>query len=275
MNQSNGNRAHPIIQFFSRPAVGIAGSLASIVGIALSVYFFLASRETPELTYFVHPAKAAVVRTGQTSRLSVQFEGQNLAADVTAAQIAFWNAGRKPIRGAAILKPLIIRTSDKGRILEAKLRKVSRDVVALTVDTSRLSSGEVEIRWNILEQNDGGVLQLVYAGNEVVDIHAEAVVEGQPDIVRLNYSEALSTPGEDYPRRQERKGQMGGYLMLAMGLLATTLSGWLFSRTRRRGQPMLMSEWMDWVMLLQGPMLLAMGIWLVFINRPPGPPFGF
>src|ERR1035438_8534496 len=82
------NKPNTVMAFFRRPIVGIAGSVASIIGFALSIYFPAPSREVPELTYFVHPAKAAVVRTGQTSRLSAQFDGQNLTGDVTATQIA-------------------------------------------------------------------------------------------------------------------------------------------------------------------------------------------
>ena len=220
-NDINDKRHLSLRRFFSRPEVGIAGSIASIISIGLSVYFFWISCEKPELTYFVHPAKAAVVRTGQTSRVSVQFDGQNLTGDITAAQIAFWNAGRRAIRGNTILSPLVIRTGNRERILEAKLRKSSRDVVCAVLDSSRLSSGEVEIRWNILEQNDGGVLQIVYAGNETVDIAATAVLEGQPEVVRLDYARALSTPGEAYARLQGWEGRLPPYILLGMGLAVT------------------------------------------------------
>lgn len=148
------SKSSTLLGFFARPIVGIVGSVASIVGFVLSIYFFMASKETPELTYFVHPVKAAVVRIGQTSRLSVQFDGQNLTGDITATQIAFWNAGGLAIRGGDLLKPLVIRTVNKAKILEAYLQKSSREVVGLVLDSSRLSSGEVEIKWNILEQND-------------------------------------------------------------------------------------------------------------------------
>lgn len=189
-SMGNGDQANrsAVTRFFGRPEVGIAGSIASILGIGLSVYFFWAAREVPELTYFVHPAKAAVVRTGQSSRVSVQFDGQVLSSDITAAQIAFWNAGRRPIRGDAILGPLVVRTGNGERILEARIRKTSRDVVGIVLDSSRMASGEVEIRWNILEQGDGGILQLVYSGNEAVQLDARATLEGQRDLVRLDYS---------------------------------------------------------------------------------------
>jgi hypothetical protein len=223
------------VTFFSRPIVGIAGSVTSVIGFALSIYFFVASREIPELTYFVHPAKAAVVKTGQTSRLSVQFDGQNLTGDITATQIAFWNAGRRPIRSASILKPLVIHTGNKARILEARLQKMSREVVGLTLDSSRLSSGQVGINWNILEQNDGGVVQIVYSGNERVEITADAVLEGQPEIVRLQYARPLSTPNEQYTRQQGWPGRILGYAMLAMGILVLAMSGLRFPRRHQRG----------------------------------------
>lgn len=273
MNDSN-DKPNALLEFFSRPVVVIAASIASIVAIPLSVYFFLASRETPELTYFVHPAKAAVVRTGQTSRLSVQFDGQDLTSDVTATQIAFWNAGRRPIRGSAILSPLVIRTGNKARILEARLQKASRDVVGLTVDSSRLSSGEVEIRWSILEQNDGGVLQIVYAGDEKVEIQAHAILEGQREVVRLDYGRQLSTPGEEYTRSQGWQGQVLANVVVTGGVSMTGMMIWLISRRRKTGQAVAARP-MDWVVLTYGPLLIGLGLLMLLLNRPPGPPFGF
>lgn len=259
-----------ILAFFGRPIVGIAGSIASIIGFALSIYFFVASREAPELTYFVHPAKAAVVRTGQTSGLTVQFAGQNLSGDVTATQIAFWNAGRKSIRSASILRPLVIRTGNKAKVLEARVQKSTREVVGLTLDNSRLSSGEVGVRWDILEQNDGCVVQIIYSGDEKVRIEADAVLEGQPEIVRLEYARTLSTPGEEYTRRQGWKGRIIPYFMAAFSILLVAALGWRFLSRRKTG-------WAkrDWLLVAQAILMIGVSVWVVFYEIPPGPPFGF
>jgi hypothetical protein len=272
MNKLDESSNSKLLTFFSRPIVGIAGSIASIIGFALSIYFFAASKEVPELTYFVHPAKAAVVRTGQTSNLSVQFDGQNLTGDVTATQIAFWNAGRKSIRDSGTLQPLIIRTTNKQRILEASLQKTSRNVVGLKLDTSRLAMGEVQIKWNILEQNDGGVLQIVYSGDETVGIDASAVLEGQPTIVRLDYSRTLSTPSEEYSNHQRWKGRMEGYIISIMAALVLAILAWSKYRRRKLG---LSWEKHDSLLLLQAAVMVTMAIWSLFFNAPPGPPFGF
>jgi hypothetical protein len=273
MTDNKGGKQNPLLRFFGRPVVGIAGLIASVVSIFLTVYLYLASREKPELTYFVHPAKAAVVRTGQTSRMAVQFDGKNFASDITAAQIAFWNAGRRPIRANAILSPLVIRTGNKERILEARLRKTSRDVVGASLDCSRLASGEVEIRWNILEQNDGGVLQIVYAGTEAVDIQAHAILESQPEIVRLDYTKELRNPGDEYAYRQGWKSRLPNLLAVGAGLLAIMLSLIVLSKRRKIGQAVRASEYFG--MLLPAVLMTGIGVWMWLFDRPPGPPFGF
>ena len=273
MNDTNdSDQGSSLQRFFGRPAVGITGSIASILGIGFSMYFFLASQEKPDLTYFVHPAKAAVVRTDQTSRLAVQFDGRELTSNITAAQIAFWNAGKKPIRANSILSPLVIRTGDKNRILEARLRKTSRDVVKITLDTSRLADGEVEIGWNILEQNDGGVLQIVFAGDETVDIQAHAVLEGQSKIVELEYALELRTLGEEYARRRGIRGQLPMYAIIALGVLIIPITLWV--NFRKRGSVEKLKA-MDWVFLAQAPIMIGVGVWALLLVRTPGPPFGF
>ena len=106
--------------------MGLIGSAASVIGLPLTIVLSYLCRERPALTYFVNPAKAAVVRTDQTSRLAVQFDGAPLSGNVTAAQVAFWNAGKKPIRADSVLRPMVLRT--KGcRILEANVRKTTRE----------------------------------------------------------------------------------------------------------------------------------------------------
>jgi hypothetical protein len=272
------SKPNAFIDFFSRPIVGIAGSITSIIGLALSIYFFAVSREAPELTYFVHPAKAAVVRTGQMSRLSVQFDGQTLTGDITAAQIAFWNAGRKSIRAENVLRPLVLKTGDKTKILEARIQKSSRDVVGLELDSSRLALGEVQIKWNILEQNDGGVIQIVYVSDESIPLEAHAVLEGQPEIVRLEYSRSLSTPNEEYLRRQGGMHRISAYILVCLGPLNLVFALWFYSRRRQRDKRANRKtswETSDWFSLILSVAIFGMGIWNFYYEIPPGPPFGF
>ena len=272
------SRAPPYLDFFRKPVVGIVGSIASVGGIGLALYLYVASRESPELTYFVHPAKAAVVRTDQTSRLSVQFDGHELTNNITAAQIAFWNAGKKAIRSNSILSPLVIKIGTENRILEAKIRKTSRDVVNISLDTSRFADGEVEIRWNILEQNDGGVLQIVFVGDEAVDIQARAVLEGQSEIVKLELAREIRSRGEQYVFMRGFQSQLVLYMNLVIGVLILVYSIFLFvtgretiEKTKRRYLIMLSK----WTVLTLGAFIFGSSVWFLMTRVPPVPPFGF
>lgn len=266
------NKKSRLSLFFSKPIVGIIGSIASVIGIPLAIYFYLVTQEKPDLIYFVHPAKASVVRTDQSSQLSVQFDGRSLKSDVTAIQIAFWNAGKKPIKYSDILSPLIIKTKNKEKILKVNLRKKSRDIVHIDIDSSKSANGEVKITWNILEQNDGGVLQIIYAGNETVEIKAHAILVGQSKINELQYGKKLLSPSEEYNRQQEFAGKSFYYIMIGMGLIMVIQMSIFIIRRRNKG---IQIEKFEWFTLVMGVFILSSSILLFIRERPLAPPFGF
>jgi hypothetical protein len=163
--------------------------VAGVLGLILSVYFYIQSEKKRDLAYYVNPAQAVVVQTGESSNLHVFFgnhePSHELTSDVTAAQIAIWNEGNESIRPDNVLKQVVIRTNPSVPILEASIRKKSRDVVNVTLDQSRLNDGVVGVQWNILEKNDEVIIQIVYAGPPTNQIQASGVIEGQGDIRQL------------------------------------------------------------------------------------------
>lgn len=169
----------PILKFFSNPLVGIIGTTASIIGVILAVIFYIQGRERRKLMFYEQPGKAIIAKAGHSSKIEILIEGKQIKRDVTAAQVAFWNDGKKSIRPENILKPLIIKTKDKIPIVEAKIRKKSREVIEINLDQSKINEGEIKISWNILEKNDGGIIQIIYLGSPEVAINASSIIEGQ------------------------------------------------------------------------------------------------
>jgi hypothetical protein len=216
-------------------AVGVIGAIASLISIPLAIYFYGAARQQPELTYYLHPVKATIVRTGEASRLTTSFDGKPIPTDITAAQIAIWNEGSKAIRKEQILKPIVIYTQNGAPILEATLRRSSREVINLSLVTDGFQQGRVGVQWNILEHNDGGIIQLIYAGDPTVQIAADGIVEGQQSIKRLEFAGTIKSPNEQYEStRGDYKGP--GYLMLGLSFfLALAAFGVRKARTDNRG----------------------------------------
>jgi hypothetical protein len=263
---------NPVFAFFANPWVGIVGSVASILGVLLAAYFYFQSVSYPELVYYVNPARAVVVKQGTASRLTVSFDGRPVAQDVTATQVAIWNRGREAIRRTAVLQPIIIRTEPRVPILEATIRKKSREVVALDLDQTRLVDGEVSVSWNILEQGDGGVVQLVYAAGPDTKIQCLGVIEGQPGIRELRYSGTIRSPAE-----QMRGERMLRYVLAFMLLagVAIFLLGLIMVRLLRRDKAHSLGI-ITYVMYVVAPVLIiVLSLYMIFTWSLPQPPFGF
>jgi len=196
IKQEDSAQGPAVRRFLRTPGhwVGIAGI---VIGIAVAMIGHWASQKTPELTAYVHPVRAATVRADETpSNFTVQYKGESVEGDLTTAHVTFWNAGRKPLRPDDVLSPMVVRTANGERILEVSLRRSSREIVGLALDQSRLESGEVEIGWDILEKGDGGILQIIYVGDEDVSIQTEAVFVGQPEILQSEEPQAGRTLGD-------------------------------------------------------------------------------
>jgi hypothetical protein len=253
------------------PAFGVAGVVIGIAGIVLSTSFYFASQENPELVYAVHPAKAAVVRAGQTSNLTVRFNDQELKGDITAAQIAFWNAGKAAIRNESMLRPLSIRTGPKNPILEANIRMTSRDILEIRLDDSRRFEGTVELHWNILEENDGGILQIVYVGNEAVAIEGHAVVEGQGNIKRIKYGDDSDILMK-LEKIREKSRVYVGWISLFVGTISFIFLVYIFIKRKIRRGP---GQFFIYGAVLGQSLALTIAGAYILLTRPVSPPFGF
>ncbi len=250
---------------------GIFGSLASVVSVPLAIYFYTETKQVPLLTYYVHPSRAVVVRAGQASKLTIDYAGNEIKSDITAVQIAIWNQGKSPIKKGNILKPITLGTENGIPILEASVRKVSRDVTNLALDNQDTNKGHATLSWDILERNDGGIIQLIYAGGPETKITVDGVVEGQEGIVQLQSSVALQSTEEQL--RSERRGNkvLGPALMIFGGIIAVPI-GILFIWSLKAGKFNLR---VDWIVLSSPVPFVLFGIYLLTKAQEIGPPFGF
>lgn len=233
------------LRFFSNPIVGIIGWLATVLSLILTIYFYKAGKDARDLTYFVHPIKTVLVRASQASRLTTEFDGKRVQGDITAVQVALWNKGNLAIKRENLLKPIILYTGNNTPILEATLRKQSRDVIGISLATENLQQGRLAISWNILEGNDGCIIQLIYAGNPETSLSIEGVVEGQKQIEHVRYSREIPSPNEQFVS-DGRLSRMVGFFLLASSVFLLSLAIYmLISRDRRRSSADAAKEYIE------------------------------
>ena len=136
-----------------------------------------------------------------------------------------------------------------------------------------MNVGIVGLKWNILEQADGVVIQLVYAGPPSTEIQASGVIEGQHDIHQLKGRVNAETKYVN--RKYDRLLNIfEGYGFIAVGIIMPFACYFSF----RAKYPL--SKWNaiirtpDIVGVMFSFICIATGIYsLVFL--PPNPPFGF
>jgi hypothetical protein len=267
-----------VLRFFTNPYVGILGSIASIIGIFIAIYFYFISQHIRELVYFVNPAKAIVFKPEQTSKLKVSFGNKEIQDNVTAAQIAIWNQGTDSIKKENLLSLINIKTNPPVPILEATIRKKSRDVINLILDQSLDKVGKISLTWNILEKGDGFVVQVIYIGDTNVNLSLDGVIEKQDIIKEIKYTGSILSPVEQFNEQKKLiRAQiiLFSVLLLIMIVLALIYAKKLTSMKSeyiRRIPPFI--KIISYLNIAVIFLIIGIIIYMIF-QRVSEPPFGF
>lgn len=192
--QAQGSPGPRILRWFSNPWVGVIGAITSCLGLVATIFFYFAADRTRKLVFYPHPVKTTVAKAGASSGLRIFYGDRKIDTDVTAAQVALWNSGRASIRPENILRQIKIVTRPPVPILEATVRRVTREVIGLKLDDSGFSHGVVLVNWRILEFADGGAIQIIYAGSQQVELAVDGIIEGQPRIINVRYPGEIKDP---------------------------------------------------------------------------------
>jgi hypothetical protein len=156
-------------------AVGIIG------GAVVSYWFFrIAKRE--RLPIYVVTGNE-VVRGDENLQIEVRFKGENVPV-VTRTVVAFWNAGREPIRGDDIVDshpPLVMRPHD-AQLLEARVIATTRAEIDFECFPGGWHQHGLRVGFSFLNYQDGGAIEILHTGDTwVVQMDGAIVgVDGPP-----------------------------------------------------------------------------------------------
>jgi len=171
--------------FLVKNWLGIAGIF---IGIALACYFHRVSIASRKPCFLIDTQRTIIVDSKHFSETPLQVvrsDGSKIKGDITSVRFYFYNNGKKSIRPANILVPLVVSLKDKnGEILDYKILKTSREVVQPMIDRDSTNPKQnLTISFNILEQNDGLTCQLIFTGNPNAGFKISGTIEGVKDII--------------------------------------------------------------------------------------------
>jgi hypothetical protein len=275
--------------------LSIVGTVGTLLGVVLSVYFYQASQIKPLLTFGVHPLKTELQRPDYEKELGFIYKGKPVGSEsITSVQVSIWNAGTRSIRDSDVLDPFRLVMPDGSAILSVRVKKTSRPICGFErLDNQEdYKAGSCRLKWHILEPGDGAVLQIIYAGSARRDPKLEGAVEGQRDgIVVEEYN--LTGDRTTIIRSKISMTHFGPVLvLLSVAILLIFIAKRIDAKTaaarklaeekaeaekllaelRKRTVPAPPATWICMV----GALVLVLGaLWLLLIGSPPGPPFGW
>lgn len=153
------------------------GTVIGIVGIAVAVFFgvlatvlYLRSKKekVPNIIIRGYPLISVFMGEVLPESISLTYEGKPIK-NLWVTDVTFWNSGKEPIRAGDVpsTDPITIRLLH-GEILDAKVTKKSSD--STLFECNRAQPNSVEMSFEYLDQNDGGVIRLFHTGRKGSDV---------------------------------------------------------------------------------------------------------
>jgi hypothetical protein len=263
--------------FRTNPIIGLLTTVAALVSVPLTILLYFASQQTRDLVFTVHPARTIIARAGRPSELKVDFKGEIIKSDVVGVQVALWNQGKRSVHPSDILSSIEIRLNPSAPILQVSVAKTSRSVIALAFgnDAEMLRQGRVPVNFKILEQGDGGSVQIIYAGPSDIDVSLVGVVEGAGAPRNLRATVVGSPTELSIPSVRDRTLQSLArwfFVVFFLGLVLNSMGEmirYIHASEKRNGFRLFVDGFLLTLYIVLGC------IYLFFVPSFPTPPFGF
>ena len=178
-----------IKKFLEHPGVSLIIALIGIFGAVFGVYAYFASIQKPDLTCFVSPTRAPIVQKGNLENFSVTYLGNQIAGDLSGAEVQIWNSGKEPIRADDILDPIVIRMGNNEPIYQTTITPTRKEIGYSYND----ATNNIKIGWKIMEQNDGIKIQIIYGGGVNLPIVVDGTIVGQKHITEFHSQHSITS----------------------------------------------------------------------------------
>jgi hypothetical protein len=238
------------------------GSLCTIVPVVLGLYDMARGAKRPHLTYGVHPIRSLVADPAASQRLQLLLDGRPLKVPVYVVRILVYNAGSYAIEPKDFRKGgLSIVTNPRVALIDATVEKSYRSAAAFALDRNGLNDGMVPIHWQRLEEDEGAVVQLVYARTgPQPEFSLDGSLNDEPVMIRLDFDLASRLRGI-----RARVWLIVLLVMIDFSLFGGVIYGWF---KKRRAL---------WLSCVSGFFVetLTLVLWLITIAMGPRLPLVF
>lgn len=180
---------------------GWVGSIIGLIGVALAIFFFMRGRIIKKLSYQLRNEHLIGGKKAQLPQeVKVSFNGINVPLLVKTT-IIIWNDGTTTIGGSDIVvnDPLRIEFPDDCEILEAKITKITREV--LSFEVNKQAPSIINCGFDFLDPHDGARIEVLHtSGQQKVEINGtlRGLPKGLTNLGKLPLNYANKRRVKDY-----------------------------------------------------------------------------
>lgn len=162
--------------------------LCTVAGLVIILFFPNFNSPKREFHIVANPARSVIIDKNNIQDAPfkiIKQNGEEIKDNVSSVLIHFWNAGRKEISKSDILEPIkIIINDSSAEILRTDSIQYSRNIcnIQLLKPTIADSLPAFQIYFDLLENMDGGTLQLLYIGDPNAQISFSGLIKGKTDL---------------------------------------------------------------------------------------------
>lgn len=185
-------------EFASNPWVSLAGTLFGVIGIVISIVFFLRSRKVKRPTYYSRSMRWFDGKQMPHDELTLLFRGRPISR-FTITHIAFWNGGNDTFRALDFAKSSPLRLVIPNGVEVFDIRIIARTTESngtiLDTPTSIAAATikDVPIQFDYFDPNDGFLLQIIHDGGRDQRIEIAGKLPGVS-----KFEEHIETSSSDF-----------------------------------------------------------------------------
>lgn len=181
--------------------INYGGFLLGIIGLLLSIYLYLISKEAKEPRCYYATLKDVEKLDKENSQLKILYKSTEVN-QVYSTYIWFWNAGKKPILSSDIPETSQLKLVFDGArkpitILDCKIVKSSRVAVKPKID---VNGNTLRFNFNFLDHKDGFALEVQHTGDMFTEITFDGIILGASKGVKITPHPSLQH-GDPVPNR--------------------------------------------------------------------------
>lgn len=141
----------------------IWGYILAVLGLAASIYYGVKSKRVKRISFLKRTRRLVLPRDIITPELHIFFGDKELS-DISVSFFTIWNSGNEIIQHDDIVlsKPLEIKPTGNGEILEAQIIKKNDDSCLFNVTTE---GNKTRIDFDYTEPSEGILLQVIHTGD--------------------------------------------------------------------------------------------------------------